>query len=142
MRDNSSMLEALQGRGFRLTAARARVINVICEDNGYLGAYDIYNTLKAKNIKVGLASIYRILDLLCELGLLQREEFGSSGEKFRTIQEQHTHQLICSRCGEAKEFSNCGIAKLTSNLENSSGFKINEHWLKFFGLCPGCQIKK
>lgn len=131
----------LRHKGYRLTEARTQVCRVLCDSTEYMGAYDIYSTLKSQGINVGVASIYRVLDLLDGLNLLQREEFGASGEKFRLFGNRHTHQLICSGCGIAKEFANCGIHSLAESLEDSSGFKIHDHWLRLFGLCPNCQRK-
>ncbi len=139
--DYDKLTSEMRRRGYRLTAARIQVCRVLCESAGYLGAYDIYNTLKARGVNVGVASVYRVLSLLCELSMVQREEFGAGGEKFRLSQHTHTHQLICSGCGAATEFGNCSIQILARNLENSSGFKIHDHWLRFFGLCPNCQNK-
>jgi Fur family transcriptional regulator, ferric uptake regulator len=142
MQQYTKLTEQLRSHGYRLTGARVQVTRILCEAPGYLGAYHIYNALKQQGINVGVASIYRVLELLCQLNLVQREEFGSGGEKFRLSQKGHTHQLVCSECGVAKEFGNCGVNPLAKDLEISSGFKIHEHWLRFFGLCPTCQHKQ
>ncbi len=139
MLNHNTITEELRSRGYRLTTARASVARALCDANSYMGAYDIYNTLKAQGINVGVASIYRVLSLLCELNLVQREEFGAGGEKFRLVQGGHTHRLVCSGCGTAREFTNCGINSLAKSLEQSSGFTIHDHWLKFFGICPDCR---
>jgi len=133
----------LRLQGYRLTEARIQVCRVLCNSSTFVGAYEIYNVLKEQGTKVGVASIYRVLDLLCRLEFVEREEFGAGGEKFRLNREQdHTHQLVCSGCGAAKEFANCSIHHLAQSLENTSGFKIHNHWLRFFGLCPNCQGSK
>lgn len=139
MQDYAQIMDHLRTRGYRLTTARASVVRALCSADTFLGAYDIYHGLKAGDTKVSVASIYRVLSLLWELGLVRKEEFGAGGEKFRLLQAGHTHQLICSGCGIAKEFANCGIAGLATKLEGASGYKIHDHWLKFFGLCPKCQ---
>ncbi len=139
--DYDKLTGAMRRKGFRLTSARTQVCLVLCEADGYLGAYEIYNSLKARGVNVGVASVYRALSLLCEMNLVQQEEFGAGGEKFRLAQNTHTHQLICSGCGAATEFGECSMHNLARSLENSSGFKIHAHWLRFFGLCPNCQNK-
>ncbi len=141
MQQYTELTALLRTRGYRLTSARVQVTRILCDAQGYVGAYEIYNTLKQQGINVGVASVYRVLELLCQLNLVQREEFGAGGEKFRLSQKGHTHQLICSECGVAREFGNCGILPLAQDLESTSGFKIHEHWLRFFGLCPNCQHK-
>ncbi len=140
--DCQAITEQFRHHGYRLTEARIHVTRALCQAGTYVGAYDIYNTLQELNIHVGIASIYRVLELLCSLGLVQREEFGAGGEKFRISSNSHTHQLVCSGCGQAQEFSNCALNSMAQALERTSGFKIQDHWLRFFGLCPTCQSKQ
>lgn len=143
--DSEQINLELRQKGYRLTQPRSQVCRLLCDTTEFLGAYDIYAVLKKQGATVGVASVYRVLELLSQLQLVEREEFGVGGEKFRLIalgSTNHTHRLVCSDCGIAEEFANCGIHSLAKSLESTSGFKIHEHWLKFFGLCPDCQHKQ
>ncbi|GAB6174840.1 Fur family transcriptional regulator [Paradesulfitobacterium aromaticivorans] len=133
--------QGIQKSGYRLTTARKSVVNVLCTNITYLGAYDIHHILEQQDIHIGITSIYRVLDLLSSLDLLAREEFGSGGERFRLYREQdsHAHQLVCSHCGKTEELSNCPVSTALAKLESQSGYQIQEHWLRIFGLCPQCQ---
>ncbi|HEX3015293.1 MAG TPA: Fur family transcriptional regulator [Desulfobacteria bacterium] len=142
MLNYETITQRLREHGYRLTEARSQVIRVLCNSSDYIGAYDIHNTLKSQGASIGLVSVYRVLELLCHLGLVQSEEFGAGGEKFRLNRGRHTHQIICSICGVAKEFGNCGIGDLAQDLEEASGYKIKDHWLRFFGVCPTCQARQ
>jgi len=135
------LTQYIQVAGYRLTSARKQVVKVLCATNHYLGAYDIHHKLEEQGVHIGIASVYRVLELLNSLKLLQREEFGSGGERFRLINSDHNHahQLICSKCGQTQEFEDCPLIGLAKNVESTSGFQIQEHWLRFFGLCPHCQ---
>lgn len=135
------IIQHIQQQGYRLTAARKHVIHALCHQTEYLGAYDIHHLLEQSDIHVGIVSIYRVLEVLNNLGLLQREEFGSGGERFRLINmsDQHAHQLICTKCGRTEALESCPISHMAQNLELKSGYRIQEHWLRFFGLCPHCQ---
>lgn len=133
----------LQKEGLRLTTARKYVIQVLCVNENYLGAYDIHHILESQGIHIGVASIYRVLAMLDSFDLLQKEEYGSGSERFRiNSPKNHAHQLICSSCGRTQEFGDCPLAPLTKNLESKSGYQIKEHWLRFFGLCPHCQAQQ
>lgn len=137
------IIQLLQQKGFRLTAARKHVIAVLSRHTDYLGAYDIYHLLEQEKIHVGLISVYRALELLRDLGLLQSEEYSPAGERYRLLgmAEPRIHRLICTRCGQTQELKDCPVQNFTGKLELESGFRIHDHWLRFFGLCPGCQTK-
>jgi Fur family transcriptional regulator, ferric uptake regulator len=138
------ILQYIQQQGYRLTSARKRIIQVLCDNSEYLGAYDIHHILEQKNIHVGVVSIYRVLEMLSSIDLVQREEFGTGGERFclKNAAERHAHQLICTKCGQSKELGECPIRHLAKNIESQSGYRIQNHWLRFFGLCPHCQSEE
>jgi len=136
------VVSQLQKQGYRLTAARRHVIAALCSHPQFLGAYDIHHVLELNGIHIGVSSVYRVLELLETMALLQREEFGSGSERFRLRAghtHHHAHQLVCSRCGRTEEFAGCPLQSWAQNLESQSGYRIQEHWLRFFGLCPHCQ---
>lgn len=142
--DNNELLHLLKKEGYRLTQARKQVIRILTTNKQFLGAYDIHNLLEQENIHIGVASIYRVLDLLKRLDVLRSEEFSASGEKYRLetkeTQHEHSHQVICSQCGRQDEWmGECPVASLAERLEHDSGYHIEEHWLRFFGVCPECQ---
>lgn len=135
------ILETLRRKGFRLTAARKYVIEVLYQHYDYLGAYDIHHLLEATGIHTGIASIYRVLEMLQNLNMLQQEEFSQGGIRYRLHRspQHHSHQLICSRCGRTEELGECPLSHWARRLEQDSGYAIQEHWLRFFGICPDCQ---
>lgn len=142
--DSNEIIQLIQEKGHRLTIARKQVIHVLCSHSEFLGAYDIHHLLEKDGIHIGVASIYRVLGMLKNLGILKSEEFSSGGEKFRlearhSHSHLHSHQLICSQCGRTEEWAGeCPISNL-KKLENESGYQIEDHWLRFFGVCPRCQ---
>ncbi|MDP4126769.1 MAG: Fur family transcriptional regulator [Bacillota bacterium] len=135
------ILQHIHQKGYRLTSARKHIIQILCTQSDYLGAYDIYHLLEHNGTHVGIVSIYRVLEMLNDFELLQKEEFGSGGERFRLMSpaEQHAHQLICTKCGRSKELDDCPISYFAKTIELQSGYRIQNHWLRFFGLCPLCQ---
>lgn len=142
--DYNDIIQLIQKRGYRLTSARKKVIGILTTRSEFLGAYDIHSLLAQENTHIGVASIYRVLDLLKSFGLLKSEEFSVGGEKFRLESEDshhhHSHQLICSQCGRTEEWAGeCPISNIAQKLEHDSGYQIEEHWLRFFGVCPLCR---
>ncbi|AGA69520.1 Fe2+/Zn2+ uptake regulation protein [Desulfitobacterium dichloroeliminans LMG P-21439] len=142
--NTDDIIQLIQERGYRLTSARKKVIGILANHSEFLGAYDIHHLLEQENTHIGVASIYRVLDLLKSLGLLKSEEFGAGGEKYRLENKHshhhHSHQLICSQCGHTEELlGECPISHIADKLEQDSGYQIEEHWLRFFGVCPLCR---
>lgn len=135
------IIETLRRKGFRLTSARKHVIEVLYRHHDYVGAYDIHHLLEAEGIHTGISSVYRVLEVLQSLNLLQQEEFGQGGIRYRLQRspQHHSHQLICSRCGRTEELGECPLSQWARRLEEDSGYAIQEHWLRFFGLCPTCK---
>ncbi|KLU67892.1 zinc-specific metallo-regulatory protein [Desulfosporosinus acididurans] len=138
------ILEYIQQQGYRLTSARKHIVEVLCHNSDYLGAYDIHHILEENNKHIAVVSIYRVLEMLNSIGLLEKEEFGSGGERYclKNAAEQHGHQLICTKCGQSKELGDCPIRHLAQSIEAQSGYRIQNHWLRFFGLCPHCQSEE
>ena len=139
------ILKSIQEQGYRLTCARRQVIQVLCQHDEYLGAYDIHHILEENDLHVGVASVYRVLEMLKTIGLVQSEEFGSGGERFclkNTDAKQHAHQLICTKCGRSEELDDCPLKQFSHSVESESGFLIQNHWLRLFGLCPHCRSKQ
>lgn len=140
----NEIIQLIQAKGYRLTDPRKKVIRILTSHSDFLGAYDIHNLLQQENVPIGVASIYRVLSLLKSLGLLRSEEFSAGGEKYRleslTSHHHHSHQLICSQCGRTEEWiGECPISNIAGKLEQDSGYQIEEHWLRFFGVCPFCR---
>lgn len=133
--------DTLRSQGLRLTGARKHVVKILYQHQEYLGAYDIHHLLEAAGLHTGISSIYRVLETLQNLNLLQQEEFGQGGMRYRLREprQRHSHQLICSGCGRTEELGECPLSTWANDLEKDSGYQIHEHWLRFFGLCPACR---
>jgi len=92
---------------------------------------------------INLVTVYRFANLLVELGLARRVEFGQGYYRYEREEPQdgpHHHHLVCQTCGKVEDFQGCDIAAtLTARLEAESGFKVKRHQLEMYGTCPSCQ---
>ena len=88
-----------------------------------------------------LATIYRAMHLLEEMGMVKRFDFGDGTARFELVGEGdgHHHHLICTRCAEVVEIDECFLREIESRLAAQNGFKAVTHKLEFFGICPACQ---
>lgn len=134
----------LRARRHKLTNQRRVVLEILLENPGeHLSAEDVYDRLRDKGMDVGLATVYRSLELLAELGILQRMEFGDGCSRYELgdndpLAHQH-HHLICLRCGKVREFPDDMLDALEREISEKSGFKIDDHKVMFFGYCKECQ---
>ena len=110
----------------------------------HLSAEEIYDELRQdKTVNIGLATVYRSLDLLTELGVLTTIELNGVNRyevNSTTPESPHQHHhLICLRCGKVMEFHSQMTAPLEQEIQTKTGFRIKDHQLKFFGYCEECQ---
>jgi Fur family ferric uptake transcriptional regulator len=96
----------------------------------HITAEAMYHQLAKTDPHLGLATIYRTLNLFCDAGIAQARHFGS--------QTQYDN-LICTSCGKIIEFENCEIEKLQEEVATRNGFTIQTHRLELYGLCSRCR---
>ena len=136
-----SWVEILQSEGYRITQARKAVIDIIATSQYVISPLNAYEKARKIYPKLGLVTVYRTLDKLEELGLIQRVHQPSGCHGFVQAFTGHQHLLICERCGKVEFFSGDekSINSLIHNVEQHSGYHINEHWLQLFGICEQCR---
>ena len=89
-----------------------------------------------------LATVYRAMRLLEQLGLVKRFDFGDRTARFELVGEghgNHDHHLVCTRCAKVVELKECFSGKMEKRIAAQNGFKAVTHKLEFFGICPDCQ---
>jgi Fe2+ or Zn2+ uptake regulation protein len=88
---------------------------------------------------LGLVSVYRTLEKLEDLRLVQRVHQPQGCQAFIAASEGHQHLLLCQRCGQVTFFEGDDLDKLIGKISTKTGYKIREHWLQLFGLCKNCK---
>ncbi len=131
--------EQLRSAGYKITRQRRAVLQVLAERNAHWRPWEIYQRARQRCPALGLTTVYRTLDILCELGLVQRVHLEQGCHSFAPVSQGHSHHLICRKCGEVTEFEGCDLSPLLERVSRSTGFVIEEHWLELFGTCPACQ---
>ena len=140
-----SLNDQLKEKGYKFTTQRKLVLDVIKENQGnHLGPEEIYNHLKTKNANIGIATVYRTLTLLEEMGLIYRVEFrpGIAAYELNQPDVAHKHHhLICMECGKITEVKEDLLDNLENLISSNHGFAIKDHSLKFYGYCSQCRDK-
>ena len=128
--------------GKRLTKQRLKVLNLF-ENIGpgnHLSAEEIHEELIASNSKVSLATIYRTLRLLVEMGLLNERELREGGHRYELLSNDFPdhHHLICIKCGRTEEFESDQVLEAGRKAASIKGFKLIESSFKVKAICPNC----
>ena len=137
MEDLKKRLQATQRK---MTPQRQIVLQVILDHPGeHLSAEKIYDILRGPESEIGLATVYRSLELLSDLGILQKMEFGDGCSRYEVNttdpSQHHHHHLICTSCGKVLEFEDDLLDDLEHDIMEKSQFNILDHQVKFFGFC-------
>jgi len=107
--------------------------------NEHITAEQMYRQLAKKDPHIGLATIYRTLNLFCEVGLAQARHFGTQTQYDNVSHKGHHDQLICTACGKIVEFQNEDIERLQEDVARRNSFTIQTHKLELYGVCAGCR---
>jgi Fur family ferric uptake transcriptional regulator len=120
------------------TRSQERILNLLKTQTEALSAQDIYFELRRRNQGVGLATVYRALDVLKMEGVVQVRTLAN-GESLYNSTQQDQHHLTCLQCGTSFPLDECPVHQLETELQKSHQFKVFYHTLEFFGLCEQCQ---
>jgi len=138
------VVERLRGTSHKVTPQRVAIIeSIFANPHEHLSADDIYALLHASHPEISLATVYRTLDILADIGVLQKITFGNGPARYELSRDpQHYHHhLICTRCGKVAEFEEDLLEPLEQAVARKTGFAVVDHEVKLFGLCPACQAE-
>jgi Fur family transcriptional regulator, ferric uptake regulator len=130
----------LRRAGHRSGGARAAVIDLVAAQDCCLTAQEVFDGLRADGRVVGIASVYRALDLLARLGLVRRVDMGTaSGYEPALPSGHHHHHLVCDRCGKVSSFEDQGLEDAIDRLSRRLKHSVAEHDVVLRGACPDCR---
>ena len=131
---------------FRLTSARRAIYRILDREKHHLTVDEIYWRLHDEYPRIGLTTIYRTLNVLADIGLACKLDFGDGRARFEALPgSSHHHHLICTQCRKVYDYSDFVdeelhlIEKTEKKLEEKFGFRIQNHTINFYGLCGACR---
>ncbi|MCI8659269.1 MAG: transcriptional repressor [Lachnospiraceae bacterium] len=136
--------EILRGRGLKVTNQRLLVLETIADHPGeHLTAEELYELARDKYPEIGLATIYRTLQVLVDLNVIDRVSFDDGFVRYELGQEQKDsrhrhHHAICIKCGRVISFEGDLLEPLEQALYDTEGFKVTDHAVKLIGYCREC----
>lgn len=139
----SRWIDKLQENGYRLTGPRRAVVETIANSRCTLSPMEVYQQARKLHKKLGLVTVYRTMEKLEQMQLIQRVHRPSDCQAFIASPPGHKHLLICENCGRVDYFNGdpAAMEQFVARVGSRSGYKIQNHWLQLFGRCADCQEK-
>lgn len=144
--DFKQIQEALRKKGYKMTPQRQVILQAFLDHSEeHLSAEDVLGIVRKQVESLGLATVYRTLELFSDLGVLHKMDFGDGRSRYEiaSFQDNHYHHhLVCLDCGIVKEFDDDLLDAVEEAITQKENFEIVDHQLKLFGYCSNCQKKK
>lgn len=136
-----TIVDALGDAGYRLTAPRRALADLIAGRRGHFTADELLGESRRRRLGLTRATIFRSLDVLTDLELVERLDLPSGEHAFVACRPaQHHHHIVCSSCGRSTEVADIGFDAVTASIARATGYRVDAHRLELFGLCPSCRV--
>lgn len=133
------IVDTLKQNGHRITPQRLAILQAFADSKSHPGVETVYAAVKSRFPTTSLATVYKTVTLLKELGEALEIGFGDSGNRY-DIRMPHPHpHLVCMRCRTIIDSDTESLNHLTDQLAERTGFQILGHRVDFYGICPDCQ---
>lgn len=134
-------LACLRDAGYRSGGARRTVVEYLERQDCCLSAQETHDRIRAQGAKVGIASVYRVLDLLAAQGLLTRVDLGDGVARYEAARPggHHHHHLVCGDCGKVEAFEDEALEHELSLVAERLGYSVDAHDVVLRGACDDCR---
>jgi Fur family peroxide stress response transcriptional regulator len=135
----NQILKTLKAAGHRVTPQRLAILRELADSTGHPSVETVYAAVKPTYPTTSLATVYKTVALLKELGEALEFGFGDGGNRYDVrLPEPHPH-LVCLKCRRIVDANLASLSHLTESLARTTGFRIQSHRVDFYGICPDCQ---
>jgi Fur family ferric uptake transcriptional regulator len=134
----------LKKNDLKFTQQRELILDTLYNLDDHTTPEELYNIIQANHpdIKIGIATVYRTLQLLEDHDIVTSISFGTQGKKYELGAKAHHDHMICTRCGTIIEFVDEEIEKRQHLIAEELGFKMQDHSMQIYGICKQCQTKQ
>ena len=134
-------LASLKAAGYRSGGARRTVIELLGRQDCCLTAQQVFDSLRTEGRGVGIATVYRVLELLGDKGYVHRIELGAGTTYFEPAlgDGEHHHHLVCEDCGKVEAFEDDELEKTLRKVEGRTGYSVAGHEIVLRGACGDCR---
>jgi Fe2+ or Zn2+ uptake regulation protein len=121
-----------------MTPQRLAILHVLHHSGEHLSPTEVFDAAKKELPSITEPTVYRTLEFLAENGLVRPSQRGNGHVSYEIARHDH-HHLVCRNCGGEVEVEHSLLKAMYQKLESTSGYKLTDSHLTFFGLCPKCQ---
>lgn len=140
-----------RGCGYKITVGREVILGILAKSEKHLSAEEIYIKAHVAYPAIGMTTIYRTLDILGEMRLVNKFDFGDGRARYELADgpkgSKHHHHLVCTSCNRVIDYTDFIdeeielLTRTEKGLSKKYKFKISHHLIQFYGLCEKCQKK-
>lgn len=139
----NTLKKKIRENKFKFTIQRQVILQAFLDSKeNHMSAENVYEIVRSNNPEIGLATIYRSLELFTSLELLKKLDFGDGRSRYElndhNLAHLH-HHLICLKCGKVVEFAYDFMNEIKEKIKKENGFAIVDYQLKFYGYCTDCE---
>jgi Fe2+ or Zn2+ uptake regulation protein len=128
----------LRAGGVRSTSQRLAILHTLHHSGGHLVATEVFARAVQELPSLTEPTVYRTLDFLCERGFVRATHSGGGRLEYELAGEMH-HHIVCKECGATRDFPHDQFQAIYDHLEAQTGYRLTEHHLTLWGLCPNCK---
>jgi len=147
--NQNELKEILRNKGQKVTKQRLLILETLAaSDDRHLTVEEIYDSIKAEFPSIGLATVYRNIQLLLSLNLIESISFGDGCTRYEIgkleadVEKHRHHHLICKECGKVISFRDDLLEELEKKIYNTVFFQVIDHEVKLYGYCENCLKKR
>ncbi|MBO5245353.1 MAG: transcriptional repressor [Selenomonadales bacterium] len=139
--NDQSITDMLREKGFKVTPQRLAVYRTLAESKEHPSAEMIFSQLKETFPTMSLATVYKTVDVLAEIGLVQKLNVGEDSFRYDAWVDDHSH-IRCTSCGRVDDLAELDAAPIVNAASVGTDYKITGQQFYFYGVCKECQKKQ
>jgi len=139
-KSDALIIHALRKKGYKATPQRVAICRLALHSRDHPTAQRIYSEVKELQPTVSLATVYKTLQILTELGLIQELDFPKSQARFDSYVEPHVN-LVCLRCGNIRDLDDSTAREMVARIAATAEFTRMGHRLDIYGICKTCSSR-
>ncbi|MDE6314813.1 MAG: transcriptional repressor [Lachnospiraceae bacterium] len=147
--NQDKLINLLKEKGLKVTSQRIGVLETLAAfPDEHLTAEEIYGKVKLQYPEIGLATVYRNVQLLLELHLIEKITLDDGCVRYEIAKQKdgksghHHHHLVCISCGNVFSFQDDLLEELENRIQEKKGFQVTDHEVKFYGYCRDCATSR
>jgi Fur family ferric uptake transcriptional regulator len=135
--------EYIRSKGMLNSRQREQILDVFLKTEKHATINDLYDLVKREHPKIGLATVYRTMEIIREAGLARKVDFEDNTKRYEhKYKHQHHHHLVCLKCGKVIEITSGKLEKIQQELAKKHNFTITKDTMELFGICKNCKRKE